>query len=68
MVNIWKSSFCGEFKASMKVLGEIKMTSLSTFHLLAELQLKRRRGKKQKNKTNIYKTNIYTIFFYVKNL
>lgn len=41
MVNIWKSSFCGEFKASMKVLVEIKMTPLSTFHLLAELQLKR---------------------------
>lgn len=38
MVNIWNSSFCGKFKASMKVLGEIKMTLLSTLHLLAELQ------------------------------
>lgn len=37
MVNIWNSSFGGKFKA-MKVLGEIKITLVSTFHLLAELQ------------------------------
>lgn len=33
MVNIWNSSVCGKFKASMKVLEESKITWISIFWL-----------------------------------